>query len=57
MKKNHMWDWMEKQEKELKKFTKELVLAVPNLDKKTRIKMDALDYVTEGVLSLEYKDR
>jgi len=48
---------MEKQEKELKKFTKELVLAVPNLDKKTRIKMDALDYVTEGVLSLEYKDR
>jgi len=29
---------MEKQEKELKKFTKELVLAVPNLDKKNKNK-------------------
>ena len=50
VKKNQKWDWMKKQKKtktfkELKKrFTKELVLAVPNLDKKMRIEVDMLDY-------------
>jgi len=38
VKKEQKWDWMERQEKafrELKeKFTKELVLAAPDLDKK-----------------------
>jgi len=38
VKKDKKWEWSEKQEKafrELKKrFTKELVLAAPNLDKK-----------------------
>jgi len=38
VKKDRKWDWMEKQEKafrELKeKFTKKLVLAAPDLDKK-----------------------
>jgi len=42
---------MERQEKafkELKKrFTKELVLAVLDLDKKMRMKVDISDYVTE----------
>ena len=38
-------------------FTKELVLTAPNLDKIMRMKVDALDYVTEGVLSMECKDR
>ena len=51
---------MEKQEKafrELKeKFTKELVLAVPDLDKKMRMEVDASDYTIEGILSMEYKD-
>ena len=43
--------------KELKeKFTKELVLAAPNLDKKIRIEVDASDYVTEGVLSMKCED-
>ena len=38
------------------KFTKELVLAVPDLDKKMRIEVNASDYVIEGVLSIEYED-
>ena len=51
---------MEKQEevfRELKgKFTKELVLAVLDLDKKIRIEVDMSDYATEEVLSIECED-
>ena len=36
--------------------TKELVLAVPDLDKKIRIEVDTLDYATWGVLSMECED-
>ena len=44
--------------KELKeRFTKEPVLAVPDLDKKIRMEMDASDFATGGVLSMECKDR
>ena len=32
------------------------MLVVPDLDKKMRIKVDALDYATEEVLSMECKD-
>jgi len=39
-----------------KKFTQELVLAAPDLDKKMRVKVDASDYTTGGVLSMEGKD-
>ena len=39
------------------KFTKELVLAVLDLDKKIRIEVDASDYAMEGVLSMECEDR
>ena len=60
VKKDKKWDWTEKQEKafrELKeRFTKELVLAAPDIDKKMRMKVDASDYTTEGMLSMEYKD-
>ena len=60
VKKDKKWDWMEKQEKvfrELKKkFTKELVLAAPDLDKKMRIEVDMSDYVTRGVLSMKGED-
>ena len=38
------------------KFTKEPVVAVLDLDKKMRMKVDTLDYVTDGVLSIEYKN-
>ena len=60
VKKDKKWDWMEKQEKvfrELKeKFTKESVLAVPDLDKKMRMEVDVSDYVIGEVLSMEGKD-
>ena len=60
VKKDKKWNWIEKQEKtfgELKeKFTQELVLAAPDLDKRMRMEVDALDYVTGEVLSMEGKD-
>jgi len=40
-----------------KRFTKELVLAVSDLDKKMRIEVDVLDYAMGGVLSMEYKNK
>ena len=51
---------MEKQEEAFRvlkeKFTKEPVLAAPDLDKKMRMEVDVSDYVTGGVLSIECKD-
>ena len=61
VKKDKKWDWTERQEKvfkELKEwFTKEPVLAVPDLDKKLRVEVDTSDYVTGGVLLMEGEDR
>ena len=55
VKKDKKWDWMEKQEKAFKelkeKFTKEVVLAIPDLDKKMRMEVDASDYATGGVMN------
>ena len=52
---------MEKQNKsfeELKKrFTEKPVLAAPDLDKKMRMEVDASDYTTGEVLSMECEDR
>ena len=60
MKKNKKWDWTEKQKKAFKelkgRFTKEPVLAALDLDKKMRMEVDASDYATEGVLSMECED-
>ena len=60
VKKDKKWDWTERQEKAFKElkewFTKEPVLAAPNIDKKMRIKVDALDYMMGGVLLMECKD-
>ena len=60
VKKGKKWDWTEKQEKafrELKeRFTKELVLAAPDLDKKMRMEVDTSDYAIGEVLSMECKD-
>ena len=39
------------------RFTKELVTAAPNLDKKMKMKVDILNYATGEVLSMKYKDR
>ena len=44
--------------KELKRrFTKELVLAASDLDKKMRLEVDTLDYVMGGVLFMECEDK
>ena len=60
VKKDKKWEWTEKEErafKELKeRFTKELVLAAPDIDKKMRIEVDASDYAMGGVLSIECED-
>ena len=40
-----------------KRFTKELVLAILDLDKKIRIEVNVLDYTIEEVLSMECEDR
>ena len=37
-------------------FTKEPVLAVLDLDKKIKMEVDASDYATGGVLSMECED-
>ena len=51
---------MEKQEKVFKKlkkrFTKELVLAASDLDKKIRIEVNTSGYVMGGILSMECED-
>jgi len=39
------------------RFTKEPVLAVSDLGKKMRMEVDALDYTTGGVLSVECEDK
>jgi len=60
VKKDKKWDWTEREKKvfkELKeRFTKKPVLAAPDIDKKMRMEVDALDYVTGGVLSMECED-
>ena len=38
------------------RFTKEPVLAAPDIDKKMRMEVDVSDYATGGVLSMECKD-
>jgi len=39
------------------RFTKEPVLAIPDLNKKIRIEVNISDYVMGGVLSIECKDK
>ena len=60
VKKDMKWDWTEKQEKAFRdlkeKFTKELVLVALDLDKKMRMEVDASDYATGEVLSMEGED-
>jgi len=61
VKKDKKWEWTEREEnvfKELKeRFTKEPVLAAPDIDKKMRMEVDVSDYATGGVLSMECGDR
>jgi len=58
--KGKKWEWGEKQQKafeELKRrFMTEPVLVTPDLDKEMRVKADALDFATGGVLSMKCED-
>ena len=58
--KDKKWDWIEKQEKAFKelkeRFTKKLVLAVLDLDKKMRMEVDTSNYAMGGILSMECED-
>jgi len=60
VKKDKKWDWTEREEKAFKelkeRFTKEPVLAAPDIDKKMGMEVDTSDYATGGVLSMECKD-
>jgi len=60
VKKDQKWEWTDRQEvsfRELKeRFTKEPVLAALDLDKKIRMEVDALNYATGKVLSIECKN-
>jgi len=61
VKKDQRWNYIKKQEKIFKnlkkRFTKEVVLAASDLDKKIRIEVDVSDYAIEEVLSMKCKDR
>ena len=60
MRKEIKWSWGKKQQRVFKKlkekFTKYLVLAALDLDKKMSMEVNASDYATRGVLSMEYED-
>ena len=60
VRKDKKWEWTERQEEAFRKlkerFTNELVLAVPDLNKKMRMEVDVLDYITGEVLSIESED-
>ena len=60
IKKDQKWEWMERQEKAFRKlkkrFTKELVLAALDLDKKNKDGSGCTNYATEEVLSMECED-
>ena len=60
MRKDQKWEWTERQKEAFKKlkkrFIKELVLAVLDLNKKIRMEVDASDYAIGGILSIEYED-
>ena len=59
-KKDKKWNWEERQQKafeELKRrFMTEPVLVTPDLDREMRVKTDASDFATEGVLSMKCED-
>ena len=61
VKKDKKWEWTEREQKafiELKeRFTKKLVLAAPDIDKRMRMEVDASDYATGEILSMECDDK
>jgi len=59
--KEQKWKWEIGQEKSFevlkKRFITKPILVAPDLDKKMRMEMDASNFVTRGVLSIECEDR
>jgi len=60
VRKEQKWKWEKEQEEAFRKlkevFMTEPVLAIPDIDREIRVKADASDYATEGVLSLKCED-
>ena len=60
MRKEMKWSWGERQQRAFKKlkerFTTELVLVTPDLDKEMRVETDVLDFAIGGVLSMKCED-
>jgi len=58
--KDEKWQWEEAQQEAFNKlkqvFTTKPVLAAPDLDKEFRVKADASNYATGGVLSIKCSD-
>ena len=58
--KDKKWEWSLAQEKAFealkRKSVMKLILVVPDLDKKIRMKVDILDYTMEEVLLMECED-
>ena len=61
VRKEQKWKWKKKQEEAFKRlkavFTTELVLAIPDINRKIRVEANASDYATEEVLSTKCEDR
>ena len=60
VRKEQKWKWEKKQEEAFGKlkavFTTELVLVIPDIDKKMRVEADASNYAMGGMLSTKCKD-
>jgi len=60
VRKEQKWEWEKEQKKAFEKlkvvFTTEPVLAILDIDREIRVKADASDYTTGGVLSTKGKD-
>jgi len=60
VRKKQKWKWEKKQKEVFEKlkvvFTTESILAIPDIDRKMRVEVDASDYVTRGVLLMKCKD-
>ena len=55
MRKEIKWNWGEKQQKVFEKL-KERFTTEPDLDREMRVEVDASDFATDGILSMEYED-
>ena len=60
-KKDVKWNWKEKQQRAFEKlkerFRTKPVLIIPDLDKKIRVKVDVLDFATDGILFIKCENK